>query len=83
MGYPPEFVLIPNIEGKNIPDFGKMQEEVNEVQVIIGTYYEEGGTGHIVMIVPASIEEIEKRDIDGITTIVPKILECGRREKRN
>jgi hypothetical protein len=79
-----KFSLIPDMEGEDYPDFEKLQEATNEGQIIIGSYYNDSGSGHVVMLVPGSTDQHYNWSSNKVYQLsnksaikFPNVLECG------
>ena len=77
-----KFEYISDMDNEDYPNFDQLQNDTNDGQIIVGTYYNSSGSGHVVMIVPGTTEEHDDEHkfllSDNFTQIkLPKILECG------
>ncbi|ALO13904.1 hypothetical protein L21SP5_00224 [Salinivirga cyanobacteriivorans] len=80
------FEQIPNTDGCDYPDFDNLQEQANEGTIIVGVKNNSGGSGHVVVLMPESLNE--RSDINrahelpsnNIITL-PISLECGQGQK--
>ena len=74
------WMFIPDMPGEDYPDFEELQTEANDGHIIIGTYRNNSGSGHVVMIVPGEAEKYSDVLIfKGYDSLIkfPKVLECG------
>ena len=86
------FTKINNMEGEDYPNFSRMQEDVNNGQVILGLYKNPGGSGHVVIMMPERFYQDNSEDDKDIklnndyngSKIMdrPISLECGSTDKR-
>ena len=80
------------MEGEDYPNFSKMQQDVNNGQVILGLYKNPGGSGHVVIMMPERFyaeQEGDKKEVrlNGFVNGSeymdrPISLECGGEDKR-
>ena len=80
-----KFETISNASGCNYPDFDELQKEANKGVAIVGVKKVEGSAGHIVLIMPKSLNEGSDPtsfSIGAKTVKYPVCLECGTGEKK-
>ena len=79
------FEQIPNADECDYPDFDNLQEQANKGTIIVGVKNSSGGNGHVVVLMPESLNE--RSDIDrsynylSNEIYLPIALECGNGQK--